>query len=169
MPNKNVKLPDGRVVAFPDTMSDDEISGAIRKNIPATPGTGLNAPGIRDLDTVKMYQQFKQNHPEMMANPMVNAGIGAVKGALSTGGNLLNMIPGINRDNRAAMQQATTAQGTAQQLGKTVEQGAEFLIPGGAEESALAHIAPFAGRAMPLAKAGVAALGSGAVNTAQGG
>jgi hypothetical protein len=35
MPTKNVKMPDGRVVAFPDSMSDDQISAAIQKDATA--------------------------------------------------------------------------------------------------------------------------------------
>lgn len=33
MATKNVQLPDGRVVAFPDSMSDEDISAAIRKDV----------------------------------------------------------------------------------------------------------------------------------------
>ena len=58
-------------------------------------------------------------------------------------------------------------------VGKGVEQAAEFLIPGGAEEEGaakLATMAPKLGKfAKPIAKALTSALGSGAVNALQGG
>lgn len=41
MPDKLVQLPDGRVVAFPDSMSDDEISAAIRADLSGTQGRTL--------------------------------------------------------------------------------------------------------------------------------
>ena len=63
--------------------------------------------------------------------------------------------------------------GTAGAIGKGAEQAAEFAIPGEAEEAAaakLARVAPWAGKAAaPLAKAITSGVGSGAVNTLQGG
>jgi len=35
MPDKNIQMPDGSVVAFPGTMSDDDISAAIQRNSPS--------------------------------------------------------------------------------------------------------------------------------------
>lgn len=39
MPDKNVQLPDGRVVAFPDSMADADISAAIKKDLAKNPVT----------------------------------------------------------------------------------------------------------------------------------
>src|SRR6516165_5071573 len=39
MPDKNVQLPDGRIVAFPDSMSDDDIGNVIKGQLaPKSPG-----------------------------------------------------------------------------------------------------------------------------------
>ena len=62
---------------------------------------------------------------------------------------------------------------TTQAVGKGAEQAAEFLVPGIGEEGAglkLAEHAPQLGRmAAPIARMGVQALGSGAINKMQGG
>ena len=65
---------------------------------------------------------------------------------------------------------------TAQNVGRGLEQAGEFMIPGGAEESATAHLAPMIAKipkmakaAPVLAKMATAAVGSGLVNKAQGG
>lgn len=57
----------------------------------------------------------------------------------------------------------------AQSLGKGVEQVGEFFIPGGAEDQVVAKAAPYMGKLAPLARVGVSAVGSGAVNKLQGG
>src|SRR2546429_8589498 len=36
MPDKSVRLPDGRVVAFPDSMADADIAAVIQKQFPVT-------------------------------------------------------------------------------------------------------------------------------------
>jgi hypothetical protein len=62
---------------------------------------------------------------------------------------------------------------TPQAVGKGVEQAAEFMVPGGAEEAGaekLATLAPKLGKvAKPLASVATSALGAGVVNKAQGG
>jgi hypothetical protein len=58
---------------------------------------------------------------------------------------------------------------TTQAIGKTLGDIAQFLMPAGAEEAVAAGAAPYVGRALPLLKMGLAGLGSGAVNRAQGG
>ena len=64
-------------------------------------------------------------------------------------------------------------EGTAQNIGYGGEQAAEFLAPGGLEEKGavkLAELAPKLGKvAKPLARMITSGIGSGAVNTAQGG
>jgi hypothetical protein len=65
--------------------------------------------------------------------------------------------------------QHSTANNTAQTIGKGLEQAGEFLIPGAAEEAGAGAIARIAPKIGPIAKMGMAALGSGAVNSAQGG
>jgi hypothetical protein len=61
------------------------------------------------------------------------------------------------------------ANNTAQSIGKGLGSAAQFLIPGGAEEAGAGAIARIAPKIAPIAKMGMAALGSGAVNAAQGG
>lgn len=54
MPDKNVQLPDGRVVSFPDSMADADISAVIKKQLPQTAAVGSQAqPGW--LDKVKGF------------------------------------------------------------------------------------------------------------------
>jgi hypothetical protein len=61
------------------------------------------------------------------------------------------------------------ANNTAQSIGKGLGSAAQFLIPGGAEEAGAGAIARIAPKIAPIAKMGMSALGSGAVNAAQGG
>jgi hypothetical protein len=63
---------------------------------------------------------------------------------------------------------------TSEAVGKGLEQAGEFLIPGGAEEEGATKLAGLAGPsaakfAEPAARVATSALGSGAVNKAQGG
>lgn len=118
------------------------------------------------------------------AIPGGELGIGAVKGALSTGrniGHLLTKTPVLGKYLASAdasmatgeAPEALTPHGTAQKIGFGGEQAAEFLIPGAGEEKAGA----LAGKALPqlgrfapvLGRLGAGALGTGAVNLAQGG
>lgn len=114
-------------------------------------------------------------------------GVGALKGAGSTANNLGHLIVpdwALNASNKhlgtnfpvpTAEQQEGYFKpaNTTQAVGKAIEQGGEFLIPGGAEErgaAKLASLAPKLGRfAEPLAKIGTSAVSSGLVNKAQGG
>jgi hypothetical protein len=68
---------------------------------------------------------------------------------------------------------STTPNSTAQKVGYGGEQVGEFLVPGLGEEAAgakLAETVPQLGKfAAPIARMGVQAIGSGAVNKAQGG
>jgi len=117
-----------------------------------------------------------------------NFGKGIAKSGISlmsTGDEAVRKIPGIGEwlttpANGAPADQAiahvhqmATPHGTAQNLGYGAGEAAQFLIPGGAEEEGaakLATIAPKLGKfAKPIAKAITSAVGSGAVNTLQGG
>lgn len=111
---------------------------------------------------------------------LAHVGEGALKGAGSTLSNIGTMLfPDALA--RAVGMTPPTAQdksflnptGRAQDFGKTLEQAAEFLAPGPAEEagaSKLASLAPKLGKyAAPLSRVLMSALGSGAVNAAQGG
>jgi hypothetical protein len=104
-----------------------------------------------------------------------NLGIGAAKGAGNTLTGIQNAelkyIPGLRQAGLTPTltPQQTATHGTAQTIGKLGEQAAEFLAPGPAEEAAAAKLAPYVGKAVPFLKAGLAALGSGTVNAAQGG
>jgi hypothetical protein len=72
-----------------------------------------------------------------------------------------------------AVDEAATPTNTPQKIGHGIEQAAEFLIPGGAEEQGALKLAKFAPKlgkfAKPAAKVVTSALGAGAVNAAQGG
>jgi hypothetical protein len=117
-----------------------------------------------------------------------NFGKGIAKSGISlmsTGDEAVRKIPGIGEwlttpangtpaDQAIAhVHQMATPHGTAQNLGYGAGEAAQFLIPGGAEEEGaakLATIAPKLGKfAKPIAKAITSAVGSGAVNTLQGG
>jgi len=57
MPDKNIQLPDGRVVAFPDSMADDDISSAIQKELSASSGPITSKPS-NDVE----WNALKQQH-----------------------------------------------------------------------------------------------------------
>lgn len=109
-------------------------------------------------------------------------GTGLLKGAASTSSNLqkipylgaaLTAPPVLTGQSRAASQKQLSdysqTHGMMQGLGKGVEQVAEFMVPGGAEEGLAAKAAEFAPRLAPLAKMVASAGASGLVNKAQGG
>jgi hypothetical protein len=114
----------------------------------------------------------------------LDLGKGILKGGMNTIrgiGNLEQKIPGVSSLMPAdvkdylgpAGDRANATHGIMQGLGKGAEQAGEFLLPGRAEEagaSKLAAMAPRLGRAAePLAKVATSALGSGTVNSMQGG
>jgi hypothetical protein len=108
--------------------------------------TGIKDLGIGALkgagSTMSMADDWARQH---LPAAMTNTGMGFGKP---------EDIPAVH-----AMMQP---QGTAQSIGKGVEQAAEFMIPGGAEEKLL-------GKAPLLARMAGSAVGAGAVNKAQGG
>lgn len=52
MPDKNVQLPDGRVVAFPDSMSDADIAAAIKTHLSTSSVPDANAQAKADLQKI---------------------------------------------------------------------------------------------------------------------
>ena len=128
--------------------------------------------------------QDEQPQPLMtqMAQSAKNAGIGAAKGFLHTISSsddwarqhmpawMTNSDFGFGPPaNLEHVHQMATPHGTAQKIGYGGEQAGEFLIPGGAEESAAEHLGELAPKLKPLARIAASALGAGAVNKAQGG
>jgi hypothetical protein len=138
--------------------------------------------GRAKLSDVQQVPSQVQPEPGMGAQFMQgaeNLGKGMLKGAGSTANSIGSMlIP--DRLVRALGGTPPTqpppmlqTHGTAQGIGKGIEQAGEFLLPGLGEEGAgakLAELAPRLGKmAAPIARAGVQTLGSAAVNKAQGG
>lgn len=109
---------------------------------------------------------------------LANVGIGALKGAGSTAMNIGRFLfpdwaarkMGMNPDEPNP---ALEAHGGPQQFGRNLEQAAEFMAPGGAEEEGAAKLADFFPQlgkfAKPLSRVLTSAAGAGAVNAAQGG
>lgn len=121
--------------------------------------------------------------PTVLQKAMTGAadlGKGILKGAGSTANNIGHMLypdalaKHLTGAPSAEQQESYFApQNTMQTIGKTGEQAAEFMVPGGAEEAGatkLAEMAPRLGKvAAPLAHVLTSAAGSSAVNAAQGG
>ncbi len=123
------------------------------------------------------------------ANPTLgqylgNVGTGALRGMASTISGLddfatkhlpafmttpIGQTPNAENSARATAyaKQLGTPKNDMQAFGKGIEQGAEFLAPGAAEEKLATKLAPVVGRG--AAKIGLAAAGAGAVNKLQGG
>jgi hypothetical protein len=151
---KRIQTPDGPV-EFPDDMQDSAIEQVLRKQY-GGPST-------------------ESQHPVL--DSVVNFGKGVAKGALNTVSSaddfarahlpafLTNSSFGFGPPaDLARMHSATQTHGTAQAIGKGIEQAGEFLIPGGAEEKLAARMG--GGIA---ARIGARAIGGAAVNKAQGG
>lgn len=165
-----VQHPTLGALKFPHDMPPDERNASIEKMLQAksaqtTPKEPEQTWGQKALGAAKDF------------------GEGALKGVGSTayglGTTALKAILPEQSPDRMGATPATTErpdilkpQGTAQKLGFAGEQGAEFLIPGGAEEKA----GELAGEALPqlgkwaprLARMGAAALSSGAINKVHG-
>ena len=100
---------------------------------------------------------------------------GATQGVESTLGGLGNLVtrpfvsPEFAAGQKSYPHAVSTPQNTSQAIGKGIEQAGEFMLPGGAEEKGAAKLAEFAPKLAPLFRAGTAAAGAAAVNTAQGG
>jgi hypothetical protein len=142
------------------------------------------APSQSAGDPYAQYAQTDQSTPAQPASPSLlsqgvdvakNLGIGAMKGAGSTMSSaddfarkhlpafMTNTGMGFGKpENIPAVKSMMEPQGTAQSIGKGLEQAGEFMIPGGAEKKLL-------GKAPLLARMAGSALGSGVVNKAQGG
>lgn len=118
------------------------------------------------------------------AEAVGNVGLGALKGATSTGRSALELIArpiakvlggDIGKGDEASRiaQEALRPKGTAQNLGYGAEQIGEFFLPGGLEKRAgvlAGQALPQLGRAAPaLGRIAASALSTGAINKAQGG
>lgn len=160
---KNVQLPDGSIVEFPDNMSDDAIGSAIKSNQPAAPSQHPYLDTAKDLakgvgeglvNTISGADQFATKHlPTWMTTPI---------GQAATPENSA-------RATQYAKDLATPTN-TSQKVGKGVEQAAEFLAPTGIEKGAasLGSAALGKGGAM-VGKLLGSGIHSGTVNAAQGG
>jgi hypothetical protein len=174
-----IQTPDGPV-NFPDSMKDADIESVLQKQYaPKVAGAGpLGVPSPAAHPSVSMNSSSLPG----AALTLGDLGKGIVKGGLNTingVSSLIHSIPGgigkalVPQSGLTAAKMYAEPHGTAQKIGKGTEQAAEFLLPGLGEEGAglkLAEMAPQLGRAaVPLARIGVQALGSGLINKNQGG
>ena len=165
MPDKNIQMPDGTVVAFPGNMSDDDISAAIKKNQPQPPST-MDKIGSVASDIGSGIAQGAAN---------TTAGLGRMLGKTEEA-----LMPGSSKavepflaNLEARRQNATRSANNIQSGAKTAEQIGEFLIPG-MDEERVASMLPKAGgvlgKILPAAvRIGVPAIETGLRNETQGG
>ena len=155
-----VQLPDGNVGEFPASMGQDQIQSVLAKQFPPP------APPPSTLDKVETGAK--------------DLGVGVLKGAGSTANTIGHLVyPDwlarhlTGTEDPQKEKQVFAPVNTTQSVGKGIEQAGEFLLPGGLEEEGatkLASLMPKLGKfAVPVARAGTAALASAGVNTAQGG
>lgn len=167
----------GKTVPIPDSRVDiaGYISGVVRAEQRAqslradvTAGASKPLPGIQQSPADAFVNKLQSMGP--LTGAATNLAIGAMKGVGSTGTNLANMIPGVNRMIPAEQKEFLSPQGTMQDVGKTVEQAGEFMLPaadairGAGIASGLATRLPIAAtRILPeaAAAAGVAGLQGG--------
>lgn len=89
MTDKLVELPDGRVVAFPDTMSDAEITAAIEGSSAPAPAQDKPRPTQHDGPTPLWFGDYKRAR-ESGLDPLDDLPTaGALVGSFATGGALL--------------------------------------------------------------------------------
>jgi hypothetical protein len=148
----------------------------------------MPAPAQEDNHNQDLWNAQDAPEQPMLQRALSTAGdvgIGAGRGAASTASGIDDMVSKIpyvgkwlttplagsktSEQARADLHRQAIPQNTAQTIGKGLEQTAEFMIPGGAEERLAAKGAELAPKAAPLAKMLASAVGSGAVNKAQGG
>lgn len=183
---KNVQMPDGSVVEFPDGMSDEQIGDAITRN---QLSSGAGAPKF----TVGAPSQtpMKTFNLASAGQDIADVGTGASQGAANTVGSTvglvskaLNKIPGIGEylaptAGINALEQRTkdrsTPENTAQHVGKIAEQTAEFFLPDAALSDTakaleVAKDAPAAAKIFSMAARGaLSGAGTAGVTAAQGG
>lgn len=163
MPTR-VQLPNGATADFPDGMSPDDIQKAIESD----PTFGVAA------------QKPQPSTLQQAGQAVKDFSIGALKGAGSTANNLGKILyPDFiakhltGAPSQQQQQGYFAPQGTAQTIGKGVEQAGEFLAPIGIEGKAATRLAEFLPKlgklAQPAARVAASALSAGAVNKAQGG
>lgn len=154
---KIVQMPNGDVVEFPESMSDDQVGAAIRQQYEPKSGSFLASAG----------------------SAVGNALVGAAKGAGSTAFGLGSLVNSASKGLQSPLYPQTgvgdmiqpgsfdskppelTPQGTAQKVGYGAEQIGEYFIPGGAASKA--------GKLPLLGRMGMEALTTGAVGAAQSG
>jgi hypothetical protein len=176
MGSKNVQMPNGDVIQFPDTMSDQEVSAAIQSQYrPGVPKAPVPA-GLQGPAAPPPQPSFIQKAGGAAKD--VLSGIGA--GALSTLNNVGSVVyPDAIAKHISGLptQQQKDSyfapQNTTQAIAKGGEQALEFLAPGGLEKEGAAKLAtalPKLGKyAAPLSRIAAGALSAGTVNKAQGG
>ena len=167
-----------------DFMAQQKSAGAKKDLTPddfmsqqsATPQSGRLQP---DGDNSGKFD-IQGDSPANLDVVYKHLGEGVLKGAGNTVegvGRLINKIPIVGdilspREGLNALHLASRPTTPAQKLGYFGEQGAEFMIPGGAEEAALAHL-PAAVKAArfirPISRAVLQAVDAGAINKLQGG
>lgn len=188
---KNVQVPGLGLVQFPDGMSDDAVSAAIRTTLSqqAPPVAGLPAgqslPGVPGAPVPAGLQgpPAAVTPPSTLQNigsTVVNLGKGTIKGAgsrITDSLDAVRKIPGVGGLLPDDLDQSTTNEmrgqvqpnGTAQKIGKGIEQVGEFMLPGLGEEAATAKLAALGPKIGAAARIGYGALTSGLVNKTQGG
>jgi hypothetical protein len=156
-----IKLPDGSYGKFAANASDEQIRAAIQKDFPnAFPAP---EPTLTDR-AISTAKDFAKGVGEGLVNTISGADDFASKHLPAFFTTPIGQKPTAENSARATAYAKELARptNTTQSIGKGLEQAAEFLIPGAAEERLL-------GGAGPITRAAGSALTSGAVNKLQGG
>ena len=171
-----VKLPNGKTARFPDSMQPDEIQKAIESDPEFAPQPGVPAAPVPKGLTGPSESNIAGNLLNI-GKAYKDTGAGLLKGAGSTANNIGHLLyPDALAKHLTGAPSAEQQESyfkpanTQQRVAKGVEQAAEFMIPGAAEEegaAGLAKLAPKAGKFVP--KLLTSAAGSGLINKAQGG
>jgi hypothetical protein len=159
--SKTIKA-DGKTYVVPDDATDEEINQIV-------------GPASGELPTKSQPSTGRK-----LLNVAGDVGTGVVKGmgnTVSGVSSLLNKIPVLGETlapsaGVGALKKSVVPSNAAQKAGYYGEQIGEFLLPGEAEESALAHLPQVfrAGKvATGLSRAALQTLSSGALNKIQGG
>lgn len=89
---KNVQLPDGRVVEFPDSMSDDAIAGVLKAQQPppSTPGAAINPVNSSENPLTQFFQQAGQDLSQGGTRTAIGRLLGQMQGRGKRGYSGLN-------------------------------------------------------------------------------
>lgn len=147
MPDRVIELPGGRVVAFPDTMSDAEITAAIEADL-----------GSATDDTATAPRHPHAQFPGMVKDFVVGAGKELAEQGIR-GGQLLRKIPGVGLLDHLIKPIEVNTQPTnaTQRAGGTALNAAEVMAPTKALTSLGLNVLPRIA-AQGAAGAGTAAL-----------